>query len=174
MSRRIAFVSLTYLCFGAGAVHAQEAGYEPSLPVPMPVEERLEMKRDGEYLSVARNGVLPKPFDARAVANSDLAPVSQAADRSLAETTLRTLPVGQDGYYIKAGAFRDFDNAARLHASLFAVGSAQIIHRAAQGQDFYGVYLGPWETQSQANAALTMATRQGMQDAQIVTSDQVR
>lgn len=171
MIRRFALPLLGSIAFGAGTASAQTA--EPSLPVPMPIEERMELPAEGQYYSVAKNGVSPRPFDARAAASrSGIS--SKPIDRTRVETNLRTLPPGENGYFIKAGAFRQFDNASRLHASLFSVGSAQIIHRVAAGQDYYGVYLGPWKSHAEAEAAYKLAVDAGMQDGKIVTSDAVR
>ena len=142
-----------------------QAQYEvqPSLPVPTPPEEQAEAKTP-EFYSMAIDGVKPIPFNAR----NKAAEIS--THQRLVETTskLRSLPPESRGYLIKAGAFRSFENAQRLHAKLFSIGSAQITHRQAKGLDFYGVYLGPWKTREEAQIAYDLALKAGMQDGEII------
>ena len=148
----------------ASSALAQEF-YEPSLPVPVPSEDAQQSQQSGDYYAVAAiDGSVPRAFDARRQA------AEVAARRARTETIsqLRTLPPSSPGYYVKAGSFRSFENAQQLHASLFAIGSAQITHRKANGQDFYGVYLGPWRNEAQAKEAFILAMDAGMQDGAIV------
>lgn len=163
MLRSVLSVFALGCAFAAPAFAQSRHDVEPSLPVPTPPEERAEMTTP-EFYAVANNGELPRAFDARRTA----AKIAARQSHKEVASQLRTLPPESRGYYVKAGAFQSFENAQRLHAKLFAIGSAQITHREAHGQDFYGVYLGPWKTQAEAEAAYELALKAGMQDGAVI------
>lgn len=151
---------------GAMSAHAQ-AMREPSLPVPTPIEERNYMAaRSYEGETYAANSMNRAPVAlGRSSVRANAQPLTAAGP---AEDALRSLPPGANGYQIKAGAFRSFENAQRLYARLYSIGSARIEPRTANGDTFYGVYLGPWKTQSEAFTAYGQAMDAGMQDGKII------
>ena len=136
---------------------------EPSLSVPTPQEELAETPRT-ELYSVAINDQRAKQHNARKAVSGLSEHIVQANTLS----SLRSLPPTSNGYYVKAGAFQSFENAQQLHADLFAIGSAQITHRQANGRDYYGVYLGPWKTEAEAMSAFGLALDAEMQDGKII------
>ena len=109
---------------------------------------------------------VPPPVEERQA----FAALNRAPSPYIQRERIKASPNGE--YLIKAGAFRSFENAERLYARLHAIGPAQIVHRTANGQDFYGVYLGPWQSEADAFTAYSQALDAGMQDGKIIQPDQ--
>ncbi|ACT58058.1 SPOR domain-containing protein [Hirschia baltica] len=166
------FKKSTLICAGFAALSfsVMNAASAQSLPVPMPIEEqreledaRLRQKTDEEYAGRTLTFTQGVPLGRSSVASSQINPISRSNTPQL-----QTLPSNASGYTIKAGSFQSFENAQKLHAKLYAIGSSKIIPRRANGKDFYGVYLGPWATEAEAFQAFTLAMDAGMQDGQIL------
>ncbi len=166
LSSKIAF-SIAIAIFGVGNANAQ------SLMVPMPDEERQELAQ--ARLRQAQNDqMVPRrpTFQSGTPLGRPLVEARQ--EQSITTPTsepLQSLPTGAAGYMIKAGSFRSFANAQSLHAKLYAIGSARIIPRQANGMDFYGVYLGPWATEAEAFQAYSLAMDAGMEDGKIIDAE---
>ena len=109
---------------------------------------------------------VPQPIEER----QSYAALARTPSPFIQRERIKAAPNGE--YMIKAGAFRSFENAERLYARLHSVGPAQIVHRSANGQDFYGVYLGPWKTETDAFTAYGQALDAGMQDGKIIQPGQ--
>ncbi len=178
-ARTTFFVSVSGLTLAFSALSASAQ----SLPVPMPEEERIELrtaKTRADYeggptqYATAR---IPSPVTGAPLSDRLSRPAPQTSTQQTirkqaaqipAEDVLRALPPGATGYMIKAGSFRTFENAERLQAQLFSIGTAKIVPRRANGKDFYGVYLGPWATEAEAFTAYGLAMDAGMQDGEII------
>ncbi|MFC7291962.1 SPOR domain-containing protein [Hirschia litorea] len=163
ISSKIIF-SFAFALVGFQSANAQ------SLPVPMPAEERQELAqaryRQAQNAQIAQHQPsyqtgtpLGRPLVEARKESSPSAPTAEP---------LQTLSSDATGYMIKAGSFRSFANAQSLHAKLYAIGSARIIPRQANGMDFYGVYLGPWATEAEAFQAFSLAMDAGMEDGKII------
>lgn len=166
LTSKIAF-SVTLAVFGFGSANAQ------SLMVPMPAEERQELAQ-ARFRQAQNDQMVPRQptFQTGTPLGRPLVEARQE-QRITAPTPepLQSLPTGAAGYMIKAGSFRSFANAQSLHAKLYAIGSARIIPRQANGMDFYGVYLGPWSTEAEAFQAFSLAMDAGMQDGKIIDAE---
>ncbi len=159
--------------FAAFSVLSFSPAIAQSLPVPMPFEEQRELDdaRMRQQSTDLYAGAAPvfqqgQPLGRGYVeAQQNLANQQEFVQQT---SRLQTLAPGASGYTIKAGSFRSFENAQRLHAKLYNIGSARIVPRHANGQDFYGVYLGPWASETQAFEAYSLAMDAGMQDGKIL------
>ena len=141
-----------------------------SLPVPMPIEEQRELQ-DASLRQQFRQefaGSTPVFQQGIPLGRASVAAQQQRQTQVIMEKKLQTLAPNANGYTIKAGSFRSFENAQRLHAKLYNIGSARIVPRQAGGMDFYGVYLGPWATEDEAFQAYSLAMDAGMQDGKIL------
>lgn len=141
-----------------------------SLPVPMPIEEQRELDdaRMRQYSQEQYAGTRPTFQQGIPLGRSSVEAYQRKAFKQQNTVKLQTLAPDANGYTIKAGAFRSFQNAQKLHAKLYSIGSARIISRQANGMDFYGVYLGPWATEEEAFKAYSLAMDAGMQDGKIL------
>jgi rare lipoprotein A len=70
--------------------------------------------------------------------------------------------------YVQAGAFSSYTNARRMESRLSAAGKMKISSIRKDGLRLYRVRMGPFDTVSQADAALARVTDAGGIDAQIV------
>ncbi len=149
---------------------ALPAATAQSLPVPMPIEEQRELEdaRMRQQFREEFAGTSATFQQGIPLGRSSVAAQQQQQAYQQTSNKLQTLAPDANGYTIKAGSFRSFENAQRLHAKLYSIGSARIVPRQADGMDFYGVYLGPWATEKQAFQAYTLAMDAGMQDGQII------
>jgi cell division protein FtsN len=132
-----------------------------SLPVDTPYEELME-SGDTQYIAGYNQGVRSLPLGRASVEAMNKKQARQAAYNGL------SVSQNGHGYTVKAGAFRNFENAKRLQAKLYSIGPSRIEPRTANGMEFYGVYLGPWKTEGDAFTAYSMAIDKGMQDGTII------
>ena len=83
------------------------------------------------------------------------------------KVTLEPVPKST-GIFIQAGAFSDFENANRVHASLSSLGKVRVTSVLINGRDLFRVRLGPLNSVSDADHYLEQVIEFGYTDARTI------
>lgn len=96
------------------------------------------------------------------------APQPETPAESAVELTSKAATTG---IYVQVGAFSAADNAQRVSDSLVAIGHVQIFRTVVDGNPYYRVRLGPFDTTQAAEATRANAAARGYPEAIVVVDN---
>jgi peptidoglycan lytic transglycosylase len=79
-------------------------------------------------------------------------------------------PNVENGYFVQAGAFSNYENASKLTEKLGVYGPTSIFTALVNGKNFFRVRMGPWTSSERATEILKQVVSNGHQEAKIVST----
>ena len=95
-------------------------------------------------------------------------PAADADPSAIVSGDVSVVPVRATELFIQPGAYRQFENANRVRASLAPVGRVKVYQVLLDGRDLFRVRLGPLATVEEADKVLDMVIGAGYSDARVV------
>jgi len=139
---------------------------------PPPVEKRMVRDETGKPVQFKGAGDQDENgIDIAAAPAPRRSPFRPVRDAEAAETPkpkAQLAPSGGGSVHIQVGSFASEDNARKLDSKLSGIGAVNIAKTEAAGKEWWRVRVGPFNSRTEAAAALEQVHQAGLPDARII------